>query len=100
MVLNQVHDLLLLLEGEPVHFPAPKTHFAEDILLLSDIPVFATSKYKLAYVKGGCVDVRETEMRSVRWKVFSLSQQIPEEQQAEITPCHHCFAHLVYQGRL
>ena len=94
------HDLLLLLEGEPVHFPAPKTHFAEDILLETDIPVFATSKYKLAYVKGGCVDVRETEMMSVRWKVFSLSQQIPEEQQAEITPCHHCFAHLVYQGRM
>ena len=27
------HDLLLLLEGEPIHFPVPKTHFAEDILL-------------------------------------------------------------------
>ena len=49
----QWHDLLLLLEGEPVHFPAPKTHFTEDILLESDIPVFATSKYKLAYAKAG-----------------------------------------------
>ena len=39
----QWHDLLLLLEGKPVHFPAPKTHFAEDVLLESDIPVFATS---------------------------------------------------------
>ena len=94
------HDQFLLPEGEPVHFPTPKTHFAEDILLKTDTPVFATSKYKLAYVKGGCADMRETEMMSVRWKVFSFSQQIPEEQQAEITPCHHCFAHLVYQGRM
>ena len=26
------HDMLLLLEGHPVHFPAPKTHFSCDIL--------------------------------------------------------------------
>ena len=70
------HDLLLLLEGEPVHFPAPKTHFAEDILFESDTPVFATSKNSLAYIKGGTVDERETEMMSVRWNVFSLTQQM------------------------
>jgi hypothetical protein len=70
------HDLLLLLEGEPVHFPAPKTHFAEDILFESDTPVFATSKNRLAYIKGGTVDERETEMMSVRWNVFSLTQQM------------------------
>ena len=96
----QWHDLLLLLEREPVHFPAPKTHFAEDILLESDIPVFATSKYKLAYVKGGCIDARETEMMSVRWNVFSLSKQIPQEEQTDITPCSRCFAHLIYHGRM
>ena len=30
------HDLLLL-EGKPVHFPAPKSHFSYDILLDADI---------------------------------------------------------------
>ena len=80
----QWHDLLLLLEGKPVYFPVPKTHFAEDILLKSDIPVFAASKYKLAYVKGRCIDAGETEMMSVRWNVLSLSQQIPEEEQTDI----------------
>ena len=30
------HDLLLLLEGEPVHPPPPRTHYAQDILLTSD----------------------------------------------------------------
>ena len=67
------HHLLLLLEGKPVHFSVPKTHFTEDILLESDIPVFATSKYKLAYIRGGCIDALETEMMSVQSNVFSLS---------------------------
>ena len=31
------HDLLLLLEGEIVHFPAPKTHFMQDIQLDTSI---------------------------------------------------------------
>lgn len=94
------HDLLLLLEGEPVHFPAPKTHFAEDILLDSDTPVFATSKNRLAYVKGGTVDERETEMMSVRWNVFPLTQQISEDRQMDIKPCPHCFACLVCNGHI
>jgi hypothetical protein len=89
------HDLLLLLEGEPVHFPAPKTHFAEDILFEADTPVFATSKYRLAYITGCTVDERETEMMSVRWNVFSLTHQISEDEQIDIKPCPRCFACLV-----
>ena len=45
------HNLLLLLEGEAVHFSVPKTHFAEDILLDSDTPVVATSKSKLILLR-------------------------------------------------
>lgn len=93
------HDLLLLLEGEPVHFSAPKSHFSEDILLDADTPVFATSKHTLAYVRGGTVDERETEMMSVRWNVFTLTQQISEDRQIRMKPCPHCFASLVCSGQ-
>ena len=38
------HDLLLLLEGQLVHLPAPKTHFAKDICFACDTPIFAIGK--------------------------------------------------------
>ena len=41
------HDLLLMLEGHVVHLPAPKTHFAKDISLTSDTPIFCTGKHRL-----------------------------------------------------
>ena len=89
------HNLLLLLEGKPVHFSAPKSHFSEDISLDADTPVFATSKHRLGYVRGGTVHERETEIMSVRWNVFTLMQQISEDRQIEMKPCPHCFASLV-----
>ncbi len=36
-------EFLLLLEGQPIHFPAPKTSYARDIYLQRDKPIFATS---------------------------------------------------------
>lgn len=71
------HDLLLMLEGEVVHLPAPKTHFTEDIEFDKDTPIFCTSKRPLIFIKNGIVDDRETEMMSVRWKVFCLNYAIP-----------------------
>ena len=38
------HDLLLMLEGDVVHLPAPKTHCSTDICLQRDTPIFATGK--------------------------------------------------------
>ena len=46
-------DFLLLLEGQPKHLPAPKSHFAKDIFLEKDVPIFATSSERLCLVKGG-----------------------------------------------
>ena len=57
---------LLLLEGQLVHLPAPKSHFAKDMVFDRDTPIFATSKYPLVFVKNGMVDKRETEMMTVR----------------------------------
>ena len=92
------HDLLLLLEGEIVHFPAPKTHFMQDIKLTKDTPIFCTTKRPLLFIKNGMVDDRESEMMAVRWKIFELRAQIPETSQHAIPPCPSCFAKLITCG--
>ena len=89
------HDLLLMLEGHVVHLPAPKTHFAKDISLTTDTPIFCTAKHRLMYTKNGLVDERECEMMDVRWKIFHFTHQIPREQQREIPSCVRCFAELL-----
>ena len=43
-------DLLLLLEGENVKLPSPKSQFATDVCINTDIPIFATSKAKIEFV--------------------------------------------------
>jgi hypothetical protein len=87
------HDLLLLLEGQLVHLPAPKTHYAKDICFTGDTPIFATGKNPICYIKNGCID--ETEMMAIRWKVFRFNSQISETNQKEIEPCCKCFADLI-----
>jgi len=94
------HDLLLMLEGESVHLPAPKTHYSKDLLLVKDTPIFCTSKRQLLYTKSGVVDDRETEMMAVRWKVFEFHYQIPEARQRYLCPCGHCFAKLVLDNSI
>ena len=67
----QWHDLLLMLEGQPVHLPAPKSHFST-YLEFNDTPIFCTTKHALIYVKAGVVDQMETEMMAVRKTHFSF----------------------------
>jgi hypothetical protein len=64
-------DLLLLLEGETVKLPAPKNNFANDVVISSDVPIFATSKAPIVY-KGpyNVEDERETEMMNSRWRMI------------------------------
>ena len=51
---------------EPVHFPAPKTYFEQDIFLEQDTPIFATSSGELKVLL--CIRKRnrndESEMES------------------------------------
>ena len=91
------HDLLLMLEGQLVHLPAPKSHFAKDTVFDSDTPILATSKHQLVFVKNGAIDERETEMMTVRWKVFNFNRQIPQAEQQEVTACPTCFANLILE---
>ena len=90
------HDLLLLLEGQEVHLPAPKTHYKQDISFQGDTPIFCTAKDELSYVRVGVLDQRETEMMRVRWVVYSLYSQIPEEEQVSVPACSHCFSELIF----
>lgn len=93
------NDLLLLLEGQPVRFPAPKNHRAKDVLLERDVPVFATSKSEIKHVgKYNKECETETEMMSVRWKVFQFHKQIPMSETKDIVPCPRCFSNLVLFG--
>ena len=89
------HDSLLLLEGQTVHFPAPKTHYAHDIEFSKDAPIFATSKDEIVYVKGGALDARECGMMRARWRIFQFQAQIPQAEQVNIAPCPCCFSEFI-----
>ncbi len=82
-------------EGQPVHLPAPKSHFCKDIVFDRDTPIFGISKHELVFVRGGVVDERETEMMQARWRIFHLSRQIRQQDQRAVPPCGKCFARLV-----
>lgn len=89
-------DLLLLVEGHVVHLPAPKNLHSRDICIDNDIPIFATSSAPIVYYgRNGQIDERETEMMSVRWRVFELNRNIPQAEQKDVSPCPRCFAELV-----
>jgi hypothetical protein len=93
------HDLLLMLESQLVHLPAPKSHYSKDATLSSDVPLFCTAKEEISFVQGGVLDARETEMMRVRWNAFSLHWEIPREEQVEVAPCPRCFAELILQAQ-
>jgi len=88
-------DFLQLLEGDIVHLPAPKSFTNKDIEFNKDTPFFATADAPLVMIKGGSIDKSNTEMMQVRWRLFSLWRQIPEEQQMHLTPCPRCFARFI-----
>ena len=92
-------DLLLLLEGHPVRFPTPKNHCARDILFTKDAPVFATSEGEIKFSGSyGRSNDQENEMMRVRWKIYKLFYQIPDEEIITMKKCPRCFANLVLMG--
>ena len=93
----QWHAFLLMLEGQMVHLPAPKTHYAKDIVFDKDTPIFCTGKQPFGYIKNGVIDQRETDMTSVRWKIFHFNVPIEQNAQKELPKCVKCFATFVLQ---
>ena len=73
----------MLLEGQTVHLPAPKSHYAEDIVFERDVPIFYTGKDELVYVRGGVADLRETDAvftfkRLLRFKLTEVKLTEPK----------------------
>jgi hypothetical protein len=94
-------ELLLLLEGETVHLPSPKNHYATDITISEKTPIVATSKSVITYIgKYNTTDETENEMMSVRWKVFKFHHRIPQAEQKNVPPCPSCFSKLTLMGEL
>ena len=68
---------------------------SKDIVLEKDTPFFATSDAPLVLINNGSIDRVNTEMMNVRWRMFQLHKQIPQDKQRDINPCGHCFAELL-----
>ncbi len=94
-------SFLLLLEGDVVKLPAPKNHYSTDVAIEKDTPVFATSKSIIKYIGNyNSQDQSEDEMMASRWKVFTFSYSIPENEQKNVISCPKCFAELVLMGEI
>lgn len=85
-------DFLLLLEGDELHFPAPKTSYPQDILFNNDTPIFATADE--CFKKSRTAD-RDNYMMTLRWNRFDLTYEIPKKDIVNIEPCGRCFAELI-----
>ena len=48
-----------MLEGQQVHLPAPKTHYANDLVFDNDTTIFATDKCTMVYIKNGSIDEKK-----------------------------------------
>ena len=70
---------------------AAQDTLCEDIVFEKDTPIFCTSKSEIVAIKGGVVDDIETQMMSVRWRVFTMYAQIPESEQVVLSPCEKMF---------
>jgi hypothetical protein len=76
--------------------PAPKNHFANDAIISSDVPIFATSKAPIVYIRPYNVeDERETEMVNSRWRMILFKHAYEEKDEKKVKPFRSCFARLV-----
>ena len=70
-------DLLLLLGGETLKLPFPKNLFAEDIIICTDVAIFATIKAPIVYQGPyNKTDPQEDVMMRVRWSTFNFYSSI------------------------
>ena len=52
----QWHDFLLMLDGQLVHFPAPKSHNAKEIVFKIDTPVCISPKKQILWPRSSLDD--------------------------------------------
>ena len=88
-------EFLNLLEGQSVHLAAPKTHYARDILITDDVPIFATSIAPIIFGGKGATVEGENAMMGARWWKLQLPVQIPLSKQKTVKSCARSFCELV-----
>jgi hypothetical protein len=91
-------DLLCLLEGDKIHIPTPKTHFAQDVILEKDTPIFCTGPSRIRkFSRAGDVNEIESQMIEIRWKIFIFFHQVMTADAKDVPSCPRCFANLVLE---
>ena len=89
------HDMLLLLEGETVKLPAPRNIYSEDIVISTDVTIFATNKSSIKHSDPyNASGDRETEMMTARWKNYEFHHQFSPKEQKNLPLYPRCFAKL------
>lgn len=75
--INPRFESLNLLEGQTVHFTAPKTHFDQEIILSDGRPSFGTG-IEMLQLAGKCNHVqKENKIMTARWKKIKFGAPIP-----------------------
>ena len=77
-------EFLNLLEGQSVHLAAPKTHYARDISITDEVPLFANSIAPIMFAGKSASVEGENAMMEARWQKFQLSVQIPLSEQKTV----------------
>ena len=80
-------DTLRLLKSDKVHAPTPKTHFAQDIALEKDTPIFCTARSRICIISNGMVNEIESEMMDVQWKTFQFLHEMQKKDVIDVPPC-------------
>ena len=89
-------EFLNLLEGQSVYLAAPRTHYARDILITDDVPIFTTTIAPIMFAgKSANVEGENAMMEESRLK-FQLSVQIPLPEQKTVKSCSRCFCEFVF----
>ena len=80
---------------------SPKNHFAHDIVLEGDAPVFATSGVKITYSGTAADGHLLTGHMDNRWRIFDFFYTIAKEDAKDkdtVPSCKACFVKWVKMG--
>lgn len=67
---------------------SPKSHFAKDLSLIKDYPVFAISINETRFIwKHNSTNESENDMMRSGWKIIKFFRSIPESNQKVTPPC-------------
>ena len=91
-------EFLNLLEGQNVHLEAPKSHFAEDMYICSDVPILGTSISPIRFVGRSSNIKGENAMMDALWKMLHFAYQIPHSEQENVRVCPKSFSQLALLG--